>query len=62
MELTIKFETVKSGWSIVYIEGLQVIILEKLYFFLWRSDSAAQDEMLHYAAFHLGLHCLQKYP
>ena len=29
MELPIKFETVKSGWSIVYIEWLQVIISKK---------------------------------
>ena len=25
------------------------------------SNSANTDEMLHYAAFHLGLHCLPKY-
>ena len=25
MEFSIKFDTVKSGWSIVYIEGSQVI-------------------------------------
>ena len=25
------------------------------------TDSADPDEMQHYAAFHLGLHCLQKY-
>ena len=29
MGYSIKFETVKSGWSIVYIEGLQVIISPK---------------------------------
>ena len=26
------------------------------------ANSADPDEMLHYAAFHLGLHCLPKYP
>ena len=26
------------------------------------ADSAGPDEMQHYAAFHLGLHCLPKYP
>ena len=26
------------------------------------TDSADPDEMQHNAAFHLGLHCLQKYP
>ena len=29
MEVTIKFDTEKSGWSIVYIEKSQVIISEK---------------------------------
>ena len=29
MEISIKFDTVKSGWSTVYIEGLQVIIFKK---------------------------------
>ena len=26
------------------------------------ANSADPDEMLHYAAFHLGLHCLPRYP
>ena len=26
------------------------------------ANSADPDEMQHYAAFHLGLHCLPKYP
>ena len=26
------------------------------------ANSAEPDEMQHYAAFHLGLHCLSKYP
>ena len=51
----------------VYIEVSQVIIYKKnivflslkVYFVL--ANSADPDEMLHYAAFHLGLHCLQKY-
>ena len=35
IEFSIKFDTVGSEWSIVYIEGSQVIILRKiLYFFL----------------------------
>ena len=29
MESSIKFDTVKSGWSIVYIEGSQAIISMK---------------------------------
>ena len=31
MEFPIKFDTVKSGWSIVYIEGSQVIISKIFY-------------------------------
>ena len=34
IEFSIKFETVKAGWSIVYIEGLQVIISKNYFFFL----------------------------
>ena len=60
--------TIKSGWPIVYIEGSHVKISKKkyivllslnLYFVL--ANSADPDEMTHYAAFHLGLHCLPKY-
>ena len=29
MEFSIKFDTTKSGWSVVHIEGLQVIIFKK---------------------------------
>ena len=31
MEFPIKFDTVKPGWSIIYIEGSQVIIFPKNY-------------------------------
>ena len=34
MDFSIKFDTVKSGWSIVYIEGSQVIISKKSIVFL----------------------------
>ena len=52
----------------MYIEGSQVIISKKKYcsnsqkidFVL--VNSANPDEMPHYVAFHLGLHCLSKYP
>ena len=55
MKFAIKFNTVTSGWSIVYIEGLQVMIKKtklflKINFVL--ANSADPDEM------HLGLHCL----
>ena len=51
-------------WSIVYIEGLQVIILKKVLslkipFVL--ANSGDPNEMPHYGAFHLGLHRLLKY-
>ena len=40
-------------WSMMYHCPCRfVLILE---------NSADHDEMQHYAAFHLGLHCLQKY-
>ena len=55
-----------SGWSIVYIEGSQVTIKKKIVFLSLKigfvlANSADPDEMLHYAAFYLGLHCLPKY-
>ena len=68
MEFSIKFNIVKSGWNIVYIEGLQVTISEKNVVFLSLkidfvlANNANLDEMQCYAAFHLGLHCLPKYP
>ena len=54
------------GLSIVYIEGSQVIISKKYCFITLKinfvlANSADSDEMLHYAAFHLCLHCLPKY-
>ena len=33
-ECSIKFNTIKSGWSIVHIEGLQAVIFKNIYFFL----------------------------
>ena len=66
MEFPLQFDTVKSGWSIVYIEGSQVIISKNILFFSLKVDfvlanSADPDEMPHYVAFHLSFHCLQKY-
>ena len=63
MEFPIKFDTFKSGWSIVYIEGSQVIIVFlslKIDFVL--ANSADPDEMPQFVAFHLGLHCFPKDP
>ena len=63
----IKLHTIKSGWSIVYIEGLRVIVSQNIVFLslnidLVLANSADADEMPHPAAFHLGLHCLPKHP
>ena len=65
MEFSITVYTVNSVWSIVYIEGSQVIISKYYYIFSLKigfvlANSADPDEMLNYAAFHLGLHCLPK--
>ena len=65
MESPIKFDTVESGWSIVYIEKTQVIIPPKIFLSLKielvMAKSADLDEMQRYGAFHLCLHCLPKY-
>ena len=55
------------GWFIVYIKGSQVRlfhvldVLQSLKIAFVIANSADPDEMLHYAAFHLGLHNLPKY-
>ena len=66
MEFSIKFDTVKSGWSIVYFEGLQVSITKKFRILSLKIDLVLENhadpyKMPPYAAFHLGLHCLLKY-
>ena len=58
------FDTVNLGWSIVFW-GSQVIISNKITFPSLKivfilTNSVDPDEMLHYAAFHLGLHPLSK--
>ena len=65
MDSSFWFDTINLGKSFVHIKGCQVIILKK-YCILLSEDmfylySVDPDEMQHYAAFHLGLHCLQKY-
>ena len=62
IEFSIKLHTIKSGWSIVYIEASQVENFKNIAFLSLKIDfvsanSAEPDEMQHYAAFHLGLHC-----
>ena len=58
MEISVKLRTIRSGWSIVFIEVSQVIISKK-YCSSFSEDrfilanSVDPDEMPHYAAFHL---------
>ena len=65
MESSFWLDTIRLGWFIIYFEGSQVIISK--YFFLSLkitfvlANSVDPDEMLHYEAFHQGLHCLPKY-
>ena len=67
MEFSIKLHIIKLGWSILYIEGSHVIFSKKYGISSLKIDfvlakSADPDERLLLAAFHLGLHCSQKYP
>ena len=67
MEISIKFDTFKSGSTIVKMEGSQLIISKNIVFlflkvFFVLANSAGPDEMPHFVAFHLGLHCLEKDP
>ena len=54
MGLSINFDTDKSGWSIVYIEGLQITISKKILYFLSLkiefvlANSADPDFMWHF--------------
>ena len=67
MEFSIKLYTIKSRWSIVSTEGSQVIISKNYRFAFLKinvvlANSTDRDEMPQNVAFHLGLHCLMKYP
>ena len=58
--------SIKSGWSIVYIEWSHAIISINTIFLSLKIDfvlanSTDPDEMPHYSAFHLGLQCLPKF-
>ena len=60
----VKHSTTEPLGSIVYIEGLQIITSKNIAFLSLNIDfvltnSAGPDEILPYAPFHLGLHCLQ---
>ena len=38
MKFSMKFDTVKSGWSIIYFEGSQVIIFKNIIFIFFEDD------------------------
>ena len=72
MECSIKLDTVKLGWSIVYIEGSQVIISKKCIIFLSlkmnfvlanSADLIVQILRKCSIMWHSSvIHCLPKYP
>ena len=60
------FDTINLGLSIVSYLGVSGYNKKKSVFcclkiLITLTNSIDPDEMPHYAAFHLGLHCLQKY-
>ena len=66
MEFSIMVNTFKSGRSTAYIEGIHVNFPNNIVFLSLEVDfvlanSTNPDEMLYYAAFHLGLYCMPKY-
>ena len=62
MDSSFWFDTINLGWSIVYIEGHRLWFPKNIAFLSLKTvfvlvNSAVPDEMPHYVAFHLGLHC-----
>ena len=63
MDSSLWFDAINLEWSISYIKGSQVIFPNKTEILSQKTNfvlpnSVDPDEMLHYAAFHLGLQCL----
>ena len=61
MNSPIHIDTISMGLPILRFNGSQVVFSIMLKVVLILANSADPDEMQHYAAFHLGLHCLPKY-
>ena len=67
MDSSFCFDTINLGYSIVHNLGVSSfnfqnnIVFFCLKIFFTFTNCEDPDEMQHYAAFHLGLHCLQKY-
>ena len=62
----VKFYTVNPGWSIYTMRKSLVMSSKNIVFVSLKNafrlvNSADPDEMPHSVAFHLGIHCLQKY-
>ena len=67
MDFSTHIDTISMGLPTVYFKGSQVEfsnddVVLSLNVVLILANSADPDEMQHNAAFHLGLHCLPKYP
>ena len=69
MNFPIHIDTTSMELPIVYFKGSQIEFSKLLYdvflslkVVLIIANSVDSDEMQHNAAFHLGLHCLPKYP
>ena len=67
MDASFWFNTNDLRWSIINVEGSQVLLSKQcfaflsLYIFIVSANTVDPDEMPHYAVFHLGLHCLLKF-
>ena len=67
MEFPIYIDEISMGLSIVYFKESQVdfsksCCISALKVVLIIASGVNPDEMQHHAAFHLGPHCLPKYP
>ena len=63
MDFPIQIKTIRREY--IYGHRLSffnyfIVLFLRTFFYL--ENSVDPDEMPHYAAFHLGLHCLSKYP
>ena len=69
MDFPIQVNTMRMRLSVIYLKGSQVKLskiinyeLQSLKILFILANSEDSDEMPRIAAFHLGPHCLQKYP
>ena len=70
MGFSIHFDTISKELPIVHFKGSNeeffkcyvIVYFVSLNVVLILANNVDPDEMQHYAAFHLGLHCLRKYP